>query len=245
MLYRYRWWLALGLVLFFAINRTYYDFYPIQNRINELQEIEMDSQEKLNNLQTISANKMILGEKSDHALNHMSIAINMIEASGLDILSVNQVSELITHVDLEGSYRQWMRLINALQQKKHIVNVVHFYCRGVDKNHLQIGIDLSLLGDTKSKTTTSVMRDSVNPFCVGVNEEEWLQQINAPILQIKMVGYLQLGTHSQALILMPDKKMINVEIGSVLGLERGVVVGIYQKYIVVKLPEGKEVRVTT
>lgn len=249
MLYQYRWWHAAGLLLILVVIGYGYDFYPLQNQIYELKQSEIHLQEKLINTPLFPAkmsaeNIKISGENT---------LVNAIHVSGLTIQTIHllpndQSENIVMHVDMRGSYQQWIALMNALEQKKQLISVQNFSCKSTEKNNLQIGIDVLLMQNAQVISYQQEVKSQNNPFCTRDNVDQWLNQsvdevLLSPITQIKMVGYLQLGTHSQALMLLPNNVMRTIEMGSLLGVERGVVVAIYREHVVVRMRDGKKVMV--
>src|SRR5262249_15969597 len=89
-----------------------------------------------------------------------------------------------------------------------------------------------------------------NPFCSPQNMSKWNgndesnNAVSVPLNQIKMIGYLQKGEHRQALVLLPNSVMKTVEPGFLLGSEKGEVVAVNRKQVVVRLADGRGVILT-
>jgi hypothetical protein len=187
-----------------------------------------------------------------HSFTDENTLVNLVHVSGLTILAINvlpkeQLENVVMHVDMQGSYQQWIAFINVLEQKKHLISVQKFSCKWTEKNNVQISMDVLLMQNAQVVSQQNSVKSQYNIFCTRENVDLWFDQHNvddvllSPLAQIKMVGYLQLGTHSQALVLLPNRMIRTVEVGSVVGVESGTVVEIDSQQIVVRLKSGKQV----
>lgn len=240
-LYKKRWLCAAGMILILVVLGYGYDLYPLQNQIAELQKVDINIHEKL----LFPAEKH--AENPDQKkMSDMHAFVGVIHASGLTIQAINRLGNSNEmHVDLQGNYQQWMNFIYILQQKSQLINVHNFTCKWSEKNNLEISLDVLLLGNLHAMPYQYI---GLNPFCTLENLDHWIDQkaknvLLTPLAQIKMVGYLQLGRRNQAMMLFPDKIIKTVEAGNVLGLERAQVVKVFPHYVLVRLQDGRNVKV--
>lgn len=145
----------------------------------------------------------------------------------------------------EANYQQLEQFFSALALQKFIMDVTDFNF-AVDKND-KIRIILHVVMDANQFFLIPMINPSVfsaNIFCSAktftmspINDYDELQAI--PISSIKYTGYLKLGGHLSAMVLLPNQHVQLIELGSVIGKEHGKTLRINNQSLLIALPNGK------
>lgn len=240
--------MSVFILMLFALIYIY-DTHPLRVRVAELHEAEIKANKKL--FAMTARSKIIQPEISGHLdkneLRDISQFISFIQSSGL-IIQASDLRNNTVHITLSGNYSRLFALIQALEKQQDLFALQDFSYKLTENNDLLATMDVSLLSQVHSVREINNHEDKRhNPFCITENINKWLEKddINAalsvPIERIKMVGFLQHGSHSQALVMLPDSVMRTVEPGFLLGSEKGVVIAVHRSQTLVELPGGRTV----
>ena len=243
--YQYRWLYAGVFGVILVLMAYVYDLHPLLVQLDLLHQSEITLNEKMTaiklQLPAVQSNMPV-----SHENNGLNWLMSFAERSGLTIQTVNLSSSgKEFHILFKGNYQQWAGLLNQLEQNVNTITLKNVSCKWTEQNNLLIASDVLFADEThlQMMTHSNIANALHNPFCE--TSHEWKSEVNeallSPINQIKMVGYLQLGSQSEALFLLPNKKVSMVKAGFLLGMERGVVLAIYRDRALVRLPNGKTV----
>lgn len=262
MLYRYKLLLVMAFGLMLLTLGYLYDIYPRLAHIASLKQTENNINDQwisMKRLPSTSQLKKTINVASDkNVLNKLSDLTRLIRASGLMIQSmalspVNQdklSKQFLLRAVLIGDYQQLSLFIHELDRQAHSIALHDFSCKWTEKNDLLVTMVVFYFDHFENKKF--INRDTVftqfNPFCLSSSVDKWIndnlnEAVLAPLEQIKMVGYLQSGKHKQALVLLPNSVIRTVEPGFLLGSEKGKVVDINKKQIMVKLPDEHIIKI--
>lgn len=250
MLYQYRWLCAgmLSVLLFL----TGYECYlsPLQNEISIMQQtlIDLSTDLPTTNVATDTYHSASLVQKNK--LQQIASLVALMHVHGFVLNKVNQSADMTNvHIELQGLYPQWITLLNVLQQQTGL-RLQSVTCRWTEKNNLQIDMNVLLSGSQQPENVIGnkiAIKNPFNVFCIAENIQKWHVKTNAnalisiPLLQLKMVGYLQFDQQVEAMIALPNHLTGSVQRGDLLGIEHAVVTEIYPRYLVLELPDGKRV----
>lgn len=257
MLHQFRWIIVSVFGIFLLAMGYVYDIHPKLTQITLLNQQEKNLQQhfaaKKSQPSFAQSNKAIKHEPDNNKLTNISELIALIHASGLSIQNIKQSSSLqmaaaekyLIHLVLRGEYQQLSALVDKLEQQSHALSLQNFIFNGSEKDNLLVAMDIMSFGRMRNTQSNSKIGNQQNPFCTRNHINKWFEQdevnaaLSAPLERIKMVGYLQQGTHRQALVLLPNAVMRTVEPGFLLGSERGVVVAVLRNGTQVKLADGR------
>lgn len=265
MLYRYRLLFVIAFGLILLAIAYMYDVHPRFVHIANLKQTEDNLNEKLfakkQPFYTVQPKKMIKVEPDNNILNHVSELIRLIRTSGLTAQSIElppiksdkSLRQAFIHIVLRGDYQQLAAFMSRMERRLNLFAVQNVSYKWTEKNDLLIAMDILPFNYAENKqllNDSNILLAQFNPFCFANIMNKWMDDNNlneallAPIEQIKMVGYLQSGKYRQALVMLPNAVMRTVEIGFLLGSEKGEVITINKKQIIVKLPDERRVSLT-
>lgn len=254
--YKYRWVYAFLISLFLLLSAYGYDFAPIAHQMIAMQQEEQQLKEKL------TAHKqraMLLPAKvarsAYSSLNAMADLMLQIQLSGLiaksvKVISATSTTETRLQLVLLGGFQQILAFIGALNNFADLAMILDFSCKLAEQQQLMLSLDLVLVAKNNLpeiiKQRTNIPRiKQYNPFCGATNnndlnvDNELIMTQSMPITLMKMVGYWQQGHHHQALLLLPNNRMIAVNVGDVIGSERMTVTAIEADAISFASPQAK------
>lgn len=204
-------------------------------------------------------------ERYGSQADSLSDLLSLAHLQGLTIQSVNfspsrqfniintgvnrEVNTGAIHLVTQGDFSQIYSFIFMISRQPHPIFITDFLYKSTEQDKFLFAMNVvSFKSNTqhfqanKSHEDLSQMQ---NPFCSAANLVEMSDKNDLAKLksismhQLKMVGYFQQGTRSQALVMAPTGIVSEVGIGSVLGKEGGMVTEIERDCVVVVLRDKK------
>jgi hypothetical protein len=236
-----------------------YDICPMFNYLIQLEQSESKWREKWmiakRNMSTSPPKHPLhLIVQSSQAEIVQSITM-LANKSGLSIQKIKVMTRekpfveniLLIRLISIGNFKELYAFISAIEQQSYPASIQDFSYKLTKQNQLLLSMVI-LSNYKKRQYFPQVSTDNLNnPFCQQKGMElllyknDLLESRITPLMQIKMVGYFKQDKRSQALLSLPNKTLIFVEPGSVIGQEQGVVNKINRHQVQVKLINGKKV----
>jgi hypothetical protein len=239
---QYKWiFIAIAGMVFLVVGYVF-DIYPLHNQLAELQQTEIMLSEKLKAMKVLPPASSL---KPNHQISDIHALAAFIQSNGLNISKIRQDNKAL-HMNFAGDYKEFSALMNGLRAKPDAISFKNISCKW-DKEYLQIGMDILLLAKPEF-STQKTFENQENPFCTNANISSWFNQsdenelLSFPLSEINIKGFLQSGKKRAALLLLPNKMLVMVEPGSLLGREKAEVLAVFKNDILLRLQTGKELR---
>lgn len=258
--YPLRWMVAMiNCVVVIGLSYCVY-LQPLIAKLTELKQKERDLTVRVlainQSVKQIKAKNSVKVLAEKNAVDKIAELEMIAHASGLDFKTLS--TGKLMHLTLQGSFPQFTAFAAtmALQTKGLVVGdftlnvnrqLKHFKQQG-----LQFALDIpfsTVYLNVAASHQEIKMSDVQNPFCI--NEATWMSGFEAfasgmdsiAVGNIKMTGFLQQAERRQALLLLPDSRVVAAERGVVIGKEHGVVEEIAKNSVVIVLPDGKKLKI--
>lgn len=258
MQYKYRWIYAM---LLFLIIVSFGYLYDVKSLLTELDSLKLSKREFLQKLSVqkkANQNQFIdkIQNKQIEYANPLLNLVMLIQKTGLHIneLHLTNTNSLINdkyakiHLLLMGYFQNLIDLLLELHHQRFSILMSNFKIIILDNSKVSFSVDFLLNANQLQPI------DAINNTVFGSglmcsdphSNKILLYQNNSrllttPIEFLKLNGYLQYSDQStQALIALPNNTTVAIGKGSIVGLERGVVVDIQSDYILLELSNKKQ-----
>lgn len=158
-------------------------------------------------------NKIFSPIKSENSIISLQIKNNLLSLSNF-INFLNVISKLDKFILVE-SFR-W-NISNALpnSKKKNLFFLFKIYSSSSNKKNLILALSKKIKLNAKSTLDKAVL-------------------IKYPLNKIKMIGYFSYNRiKNLGFVLLPNKKIFKIQLGDQLGIEQGLVIGVYNRKILI------------
>ncbi len=147
----------------------------------------------------------------------------------LKVRAISGVSTLPVKVNAVGSFSDFFKLIYALAEGSRPMVINDFSFKRDSHGVVAAEIQLLMFG--------------VHVKAVTLSDREDLLENAVSLEKMKWGGFLQDGDKSWGLLMLPDGKTIEVEVGDVMGVERGKVIEVKEDEISLTVA-GKMMKIT-
>lgn len=257
--YRYRWLYAVILTtilqligFFYGLNPAWLQIAGLKRQMqNNRQMLLSLLQDEKNQAQIKTVKKRLIvssaQSQSELIFDLISLAnIKGLNLGSLQLLLSKDQSILLLHLILLGSYSRFLDFARRIEETRYPVTILDFDYKPAQNNQNEFTMDIAILKAFKIKIerrahTQINLPKTYNPFCAsegGLQQMDHIHVQTVPLLQLKMVGYVEQDHHVFALLALPNHRIKEVSLGEVIGREQGVVIQISQNKIDVRMPDG-------
>lgn len=262
MSYQFRWVYAL-LVAVAVIAAGYIEM--IAPKLNSLMKLNKTENEWTNKIDAIKNLKIAVSsgrvEKNvkSNEWNWLQEWIALVHFSGVSVETVKIIPLLssqpsrntLLHLVVHGNFSQINTLLSEMDGGYFSARVQDFVIKATSQDSLQLNMTVLLSVRTlshlaeRSRVGMPLQRLQ-NPFCLsgvmhhGVFRRDDVVLQQTPLALIKMTGFMQQGARKNALVLLPDQRLIAVRRFAKIGSEHGLVTAIQNDRILINLPTGKK-----
>jgi len=267
MKYKYRFIYAVLISLIIIFWGFYRDLQPklhelglLQNKVVLLKS-RMDYLQKTFAHNSISKQRLLSPPQQNSSpemvltaiLNTAALNGLVVQSTKIGMLGSDKNNQTLpVYLSFLSDFNHFMLFVQALASQHYPIMINHFLLKLAEQNQISIELNLIIFSRTThflaEKNLFITKSNFFNPFCLTENtsglpiinpisDSERLQKW--PLLQLKMIGYLQEAHRLAAIVLLPDGALVDVVAGSKIGKEQGVVSLIKQDRIVILLANQK------
>ncbi len=254
--YHYRWWYAGLLSVCVILMAFFYDVQPALLRLTAMRTMEKMLMKKIKHAQTRTHSLSPISHLPASTQEKMTALLHRLQQSGVSIQSAKVLSfsptDMTVALVLIGHFQQMAAVMFALTEPSSPLKLTDFSLKVSVSSQLSLALTLTFF-DTALATFINHQRPVLptlqhNPFCVAremnaISDNDALTKTQTiPLNLIKMVGYFAEGERQSALVLLPDHRVLLVEVKMPLGSEGAVITAIEQDAIRLTMPDHSEVR---
>ena len=236
--------MIIGLVVCFV--GYFADLQPLMTNYKTLKELNLQNMTSLNLLKEKNQNQMKAHQQgmvsSDQSFNDLlSNLYRVARVNGVlieklwHVKTPNLILDNQVVLTIQSDYQSIVRFLIDIDNKNYPFFIQRFVMQSFDNNLFLLKVTFLLLQTHRvfkqSLDKTHVLYD---PFCKAktwtTHDENHLIQLT-PIALMTMVGSMQDDKHRFALMSLPEQVVFVVEVGSLVGIEKWKVVGIFSDHI--------------
>jgi hypothetical protein len=257
--YKFRWYYALVMIFVVGLTGYYALIRPDTQQIASNNLYVRQLTDELNAVNGSDANSHLLPKDklsftihgaAEKELSALSVLTRNAHLAGLSILSLQRLSsdgELKFHLSATGKFDQVSAFIILMD-----ASLLNFYANVTDKGQLKLEGDILFKDISAFSPDIKLLFLNAprNPFCPSMNSLPLLNnkladmRVSVPLRLMTMTGSLMQGSRRVALILLPEKVMVVVSAGEILGKEQGIVMAIASDHLSVMQPDGSQVTIS-
>lgn len=238
--FQYRWVYSVSIILIVSVSGY---FIYLQSDLAALNELQRQLQFLTQHLAQPSTQK-ISPSKSTGSL---STLMQLIQSTGLLTQSVNIkplqlnfLQGMEIQLTMLGGFQQWQLFSTIITQENYPVFIKNYFFKLARNGSLTLNATLFYFAHgipiQMPQNNLSPLR--MNPFChpepsMPLIQPSLSEQTRAiTIKQMHLVGFLKANQNQYAFIQLPNNRLINATLGSVLGYEKAVITNIANDHIV-------------
>ncbi len=234
--------LIIILILFFAY---LFDIKKILNDLHQLhiKKIELKRQLKEN---PPSSPQVVRPVFSMQHIATLSVLMMLIAHSGMNIQAMdissqsNDISKIT--LSLQGSFSEWMNWLLMIQANRLPLTIKEWSSQLTDHDEIIFSQHLLLLRDMLKRPITLLNTIDYHSLYCKKNKLFLPADVSTEsIYSLKMVGFMQQGTKKQALLMLPDRHLIVVNVGDSIGKEKGKIISIARDAVMIRILNQKKV----
>lgn len=252
MQYKYRWYYAVGIFISVITIGIFYFIMPKWNEAEVLR--ATDEQLSLD----LSAVKQFAVQRNENvtikhlqpeqmaeiaALAHTNgVMVQSIHLLGRQSLEAAPMDTI--HLTASGDFIHITQFLFAMIDHFDMSAVTDFLYKAERRDEYLFNLNVILWENGRRQPISHDRLERAvvmhAPFCFNANEifqqndADALQQV--PLDQIKMIGYLRFGDRVTGIVFLPSGAAFDVQPGTLLGLEQGVVLTVERDHMLIKLP---------
>lgn len=260
MVYAYRWFLALFILLMIMGGGYTYQIKPLWMDIERLyaEETQLSADIARAKLVMRQQNQLKMPQKIMPKYKQSELASEMLahlQKSGLALKSLHFLprslgkdNEFVTvKLTAQGDFSHLAALIRGLNAAPHPLVLLDFSYAADAHQPFLFTAHLALFHHGVQKVNVPLIQEKqpAHPFCATlpfVHEGGGKAAMKTTVFSLttlKKVGYVEQGKERTALFLLPNQTIVSVAVGDRIGREKGKIVAIKKDQVVIVLPQGQ------
>lgn len=223
MQYKYRWLYALAVICCVIFWVYSCDLQMLFEQRGKLIKQEKHLLNRLQLFKSVSSpSTFVVSNKTLSSTELLAELIMLAHLNNVLLITAKYIKLKTVELVLQGSFSQLAIFVEKINYSDSML-VLAFSCRQLPINKMEMTMQVTML-----PYSIPSLHLKKNNLLAMKNEGECL------LSQMKMTGRLSQGKHQIALIALPTRRVIAVNLGSRIGKEQGVVQAIYHDRIIVE-----------